>query len=191
MIINIMPTIRNYYKNQIDLCFDKKLISLLKTNYKGATIKCVNSLNEEKFDLLVLTGGNTVIGLSNKEKDLARSKFDNFYYKKAIQKQTPIIGICHGAQFIAKKFKGVIKKNKKVGMEKIIFFNNKVKKIKLYHDYSIKKISKDFEILAKTCDGYIESFSHKKKNIYGIMWHPERNQTLNFIDKIVLKSLCS
>ena len=50
-----------------------------------------------------LSGGNTIKKYSNKIEDLIRNKYDNFYFKNSIKFNIPLIGICHGAQFIAHK----------------------------------------------------------------------------------------
>jgi gamma-glutamyl-gamma-aminobutyrate hydrolase PuuD len=43
-----------------------------------------------------------------------------------------------------------------------------------YHTQSISKISDDFEVIAVDELDNIEAFKHKTKQIYGVVWHPER-----------------
>ena len=41
------------------------------------------------------------------------------------------------------------------------------------------------KIIAIDKDNNVEIFKHKKKNIYGFMWHPERNNTYKDLNKII------
>ena len=46
------------------------------------------------------------------------------------------------------------------------------------------------KLIALDKDDNVEIFKHKKKNIYGFMWHPERNRNykeLNMIIKKIIK----
>ena len=40
-----------------------------------------------------------------------------------------------------------------------------------------------------TDENFIEGFQHKEKRILGIMWHPEREVSYNWFDKIILKKI--
>ena len=54
-------------------------------------------------------------------------------------------------------------------------------------EYGSNKTSKDIVALAKSDDGIVEAIKHKNKEIYGIMWHPEREKPFNNLDKSLLK----
>ena len=66
--------------------------------------------------------------------------------------------------------------------DKLIF----PKKVKCYHNYTIKKLSKNFDVLCTCKNGSIEAISHKKFKWLGFMFHPERE--INF-DKKLLKTV--
>jgi gamma-glutamyl-gamma-aminobutyrate hydrolase PuuD len=154
----------------------------------------LNSKSSLISNLLVISGGNTIPKFSKKKEDIIRHKLDNFFYKEAIKKKIPIIGICHGSQFLANKFGAILKKDNihgKTRMHDLIVDSkyNKIYKVNSYHNISIKNLSKKFYSLGKTKENYIEYFKHKKLNITGIMWHPERNYITKKMDKEIIKSI--
>jgi putative glutamine amidotransferase len=189
MNILIIPVIKEPYKNQVEFGVDLRLIKILKSFFLNCNIKYATEKKKHRYDLLILTGGNSITQFSNSQKDKIRHSLDNFYYKDAIRKKIRILGICHGSQFIGKKLGLRVIKKRKVGFENI-YTEKKNIYLKLYHDYSmISKEKKNITIYAKTKDNTIEAFSDKKKNIFGINWHPERNKKINFIDKKFFKIL--
>ena len=191
--ISILPIVKKYYDSHI-ISVDLQLINFLKKNFKKSKIEILNYKSSLTSDLLVISGGNTIPKFSKKKEDLIRNKLDNFFYKEAIKKKIPIIGICHGAQFLANKFGAILKKDNvhgKLRMHDLIVDSNynKIYKVNSYHNISIKNLSKNFYLLGKTMDNYIEYFKHKKLNITGIIWHPERNYTIQKMDKEIMKNI--
>lgn len=58
-----------------------------------------------------------------------------------------------------------------------------------FHNYSLKNCPEGFKVLFYSEDGEIESIRHKTDEIFGIMWHPEReipflNEDLKMINLI-------
>ena len=49
-------------------------------------------------------------------------------------------------------------------------------KVNSYHQYGIKKLGRNFEIIAYSQDNQIEAIKNKKYNWLGWMWHPERDK---------------
>lgn len=188
--ILIIPTIREIYKNQFELCVDFRLINFFYRINKNFKIKIANTKKITSFDYLILSGGNDILKNSQKIKDLKRHDYDNYYFKFALKKKRVIIGICHGALFIADKFNSkILKTNLHV---KSHYIKNKNKKIYVnsFHNFKIFKASKYLKPDYLADDKSIESFQIKNKKIYGIMWHPERykkykNFDLNFFKKII------
>ena len=114
---------------------------------------------------------------------------DNYYLNYSIKNKIPIIGICHGAQFLASSFESEINKKKgHVRKYHTIFLNSKkTVKVNSFHNYSITKLSNNFIKLAWTKDGSMEAFKHKKYKMLGIMWHPERNSKIKKFDLDFIK----
>lgn len=192
MIIKVIPTIRKIYKDQYELSVDQRLLKFLKKNFRNCKIEILNdNYKNENYDILIISGGNDLPKLVNTKGNRIRNILDNKYFYLAKKKKKKILGICHGSQFIADKFKGKIIKKKKLKENFIYTPNNQIFKTNLYHNYSISFLPKSFIKLAFTNDRMIESFKIKDKLIYGIMWHPERNKRLNIVDKKIIKDLCN
>jgi N5-(cytidine 5'-diphosphoramidyl)-L-glutamine hydrolase len=153
-----------------------------------------------KIDGIILTGGNDLYKISKKSIDLKRDNLEKEIIKYAIEKNIPLLGVCRGMQIIAYLFKETIcetenhvAKNHLINLNKDSTYNKNKKlnkkEVNSYHNYGFKKISENFLIVAKSQDGVIEAIEHKKNKIYGVMWHPERNNKfdqddLNFFKEI-------
>jgi len=191
MNILIVPTIREYYKDQFEYNVDLRLINFLKECFKNSIITIYNdSLYNKKFDLTVFSGGNS-IKYKNKS-DKLRQKIDNKIYLDCISKKTKILGICHGAQFIAEKFNFTFKKSKNhVGNHKVNFyFKNKYFNFKCnsYHNLVMKKkIDDSINCFGLAHDKTIEAYHIKSKKILGIIWHPERYSKYRIFDKKLIR----
>ena len=115
----------------------------------------------------------------------------------------PILGICLGHQSIGQAFGAKIIKCKEIKHGKIdnIIHNNHILfngisndfKATRYHSLIIdnNSISSDFDIIAKTENNIIMGIAHKKRNIFGLQFHPEsigtkkgKNILKNFLDII-------
>lgn len=146
-------------------------------------IKIINylELKEESIDKY-----NKIIisGTALKDFDYLEN-LDKFSWIKTTKKS--ILGICAGAQIIAKIFSSEIVKEEEIGMQKleIVKIDKILKNIKIDQIYSLHNcyfnIPKDFILIAKTKHPQII----KKENIYGCLFHPEaRNKELilNFLN---------
>ncbi len=100
----------------------------------------------------------------------------------------PLLGICSGMQIIGLSFGAKLIANKEIGMEKIkVLKKNKLfsKDFEAYelHNNSLTELF-EFEILAESGNS-VQAITHKEKDIYGIIFHPEvRNENiiLNFVN---------
>lgn len=110
---------------------------------------------------------------------------------KIFDSNIPILGICYGAQLIAKYYNCTIKKTKirEDGQSLInidtssILFNkmNKKEVVLLTHGDSITKVSDNIKIIGQSTFA-ISAIQHKTKQIYGVQFHPEVNLTENGIN---------
>ena len=190
MKILIVPTIREIYKNQFEHCVDLRLITFIKKIFKNSSIDIYNITIKNNYDLVVLAGGNSLI-IQN-EADKVRNRMNNTIYNFALKKKIKILGICHGAHFLAKKFGFILKKKKKnIGYQKIIFGINQInfkKIVNSYHNETIKfKRKRIVNIFGIAEDNTIEAFHVRNKKILGIMWHPERYNEFKHFDKKLIK----
>ncbi len=111
--------------------------------------------------------------------------------KHLFEKKIPILGICYGLQLIAKLFGGKIKSSKKrreFGRAFIYkkksslltknFFKSKIA-VWMSHEDAVVKLPENFKIIAFTKDSKLTIIENRKKNIYGVQFHPEVTHTDN------------
>ncbi|MDR1260722.1 MAG: glutamine-hydrolyzing GMP synthase [Oscillospiraceae bacterium] len=98
----------------------------------------------------------------------------------------PILGICYGAQLIAKKFGGHISKSKagEYGKTEIIlekhsklFQNITEKTCFMSHSDQIEQLPSEFKITAKTANSPIAAAENTFRNFYLVQFHPEVEHT--------------
>ena len=101
----------------------------------------------------------------------------------------PILGICYGAQLIAKKFHCEISQSssREYGRAKLsnikkskILNNIKIDStVWMSHGDSITNISSNLEIISSTNDVNVAAYEVKNHKIYGLQFHPEVTHTTN------------
>ena len=110
--------------------------------------------------------------------------------KEIFKLNIPILGICYGLQLISKHYEGKVKlnikkrefgrailfKSKNSLLTKGFFFKNKCK-VWMSHQDSVSKLPKGFTKIASTNQSAMAIIENKKKNIYGIQFHPEVTHT--------------
>jgi GMP synthase (glutamine-hydrolysing) len=133
---------------------------------------------KEKKPIGIILGGGPSISESGNSLD---------YIDNIIDIDVPVLGICLGHQLIAKSFGGEVSTSNTESYAQIeidILKNNKLfsgisspMKVWSSHKDEVKTLPSDFEILAKSNICSIEVIKHKKRDIYGIQFHPEVHHT--------------
>jgi gamma-glutamyl-gamma-aminobutyrate hydrolase PuuD len=153
-------------------------------------------VDELEIEGLIFSGGNNIgyqnskliSGLSLEENDYAyeRDVVEAKLLEWAVITNTPLIGVCRGMQFISAYLGGsimpVIKDEHVATMHHVEFVNEEWKKLynnqkefNSFHNWGlVKETLADSLSPTGIIEPYVESFQHKEKKIYGIMWHPER-----------------
>ncbi|MDG1719129.1 MAG: glutamine-hydrolyzing GMP synthase [Flavobacteriales bacterium] len=101
-----------------------------------------------------------------------------------IKGQLPLLGICYGAQYIAKISGGDIlpSKIREYGRANLSFINNKNPLLKdvpndsqvwMSHGDTISTLPSDFEVIASTKDVKVAAYKIEKEETYAIQFHPE------------------
>jgi len=132
-------------------------------------------------EIILLIEPSTVIG----------NKFPNIP-KEIYNLNIPILGICYGLQLITKHFKGKVKvniKKREFGRALLFryknslltkgFFNNNKCKVWMSHQDSVHSLPKGFQKIEYNNEFSMTIIEKKKKNIYGIQFHPEVTHTEN------------
>ena len=112
--------------------------------------------------------------------------------KRIIENQIPVLGICFGHQILSKLNGGRVKQSKyrEFGLAKIRkkresiliknFFNKKnINKVWMSHADQVSKLPKNFNVIASSQNSKFAIIENKKKNFYGVQFHPEVTHTEN------------
>ena len=101
-----------------------------------------------------------------------------------IKGRIPLLGVCYGAQYIAKISGGDIlpSKIREYGRANLSFVNNKNPLLKdvpndsqvwMSHGDTISTLPSDFEVIASTKDVKVAAYKIEKEETYAIQFHPE------------------
>jgi GMP synthase (glutamine-hydrolysing) len=127
----------------------------------------LDQIDEDKYSHIILSGN----ALRNTQ---VLNQTQNFSWIRNCKK--PMLGICAGMQTIGLVFKSSLKTCLEIGMKQITtvrenpLFSSSFRAYEL-HNYSIHP-SNEIEVLAesKKC---VQAIKHKKKDAYGVLFHPE------------------
>jgi len=127
-------------------------------------------------DLIVLSGGTNIPNISDYE--------EFFIIQKSIilGSSVPIIGICLGAQIIARTFdadlldlgkkrEGIVTVTPTEAGTNLLGIRSPFS-VAEAHRFAIPSLPDTFDILATSFDG-IELFKHKERPLWGLQFHPE------------------
>ena len=131
--------------------------------YKEKSIlkkRIINWIKNINLSGIVFSGGDNI------GKYKLRDDTEEALLSYAIKKKIPIFGICRGMQLIGKYFNvKLIKVNNHVKLDHYIFSEKKKFKVNSYHNYSLIKCPKGFNIEYQSLDGNIESIESISKKI--------------------------
>ena len=151
-------------------------------------------LSELNLSGFIISGGDNI------GDNVERDKTEIEMIKFAMKNKIPLFGVCRGMQIINKFFDGTISTSEKsnhvgkyhniniINQNFFKFFKNKNTKVNSFHNNLIynENLGSDLIPFATISeDGTVEGFFHKFFPIIGVMWHPERQATLE--SKIMLK----
>ncbi len=131
----------------------------------------------------LLTGGD-IIGT-----DKIRDKVEFAALKIASDRSLKVLGICRGMQIISSFFGGTLKSVDGHSATKHTITNNSSRYVNSYHSFAIDNLPECFNVISRSNDNNIESISHKTLPWDGLMWHPEREKSIHYIDKEMIKAL--
>lgn len=129
---------------------------------------------------VLLTGGGDVSAVSGESK--TRDTVENFLIKEAVKRKLPVLGVCRGAQALQVFFGGSVKKlaghvstfhTLELVGEGSVFSGYDGAVVNSFHNYVIGEIASELVVEA-VVDGSVEAISHRRLPLFGIMWHPER-----------------
>lgn len=123
------------------------------------------------FNGIILTGGNSPVLYGGDAPE--RDETEMMLLQMAVEENIPVIGVCRGMQMIHLYHGGELKsvEGHVIPDLKISYFDSD-RVISSFHRFAVAGVPNNFEVFAKSDDGVIKGYKHK--NMYGIMWHPER-----------------
>jgi gamma-glutamyl-gamma-aminobutyrate hydrolase PuuD len=129
-----------------------------------------NNLNQDfdhiadNLDAFIITGGDDSVLRRTVETKLAT---------KVMQRNKPVIGICHGAFLLTDLLGGVVEEvDAHRDTKHPVFYFGDVKEVNSYHSLGITKLHDTGTTLCVDELGHVEAFIDGK--IAGVVWHPER-----------------
>ena len=163
------------------------LIPILAPNNKEVLNKL---LKELKPDYIILSGGNDV------DFPHKRSIAEKIILEYSIEFNLPVVGVCHGMQFLNYFFGGTLISctghvNSYIDLEGSWAIKWNISKVNSFHEFGINKssLSTQFKPLAWSNDGIIKAIKHKTLPWLGIMWHPEREFPFKSFDIKIFENL--
>lgn len=190
---------KNKYK-KIVLSINLEWFEYLKyLGYETSFGNPLSSIDQQlqNIDLVIVSGGGDIYDIKKKNINLYRDNFEKKVVAIAIKKKIPILAVCRGFQLVGNIYsndkKNMIKTKNHQDKNHFIYLlknnilpNEEKLNVNSYHRICIKKIDKNFDILACSKDKNIEIAYSKKFRILGFMFHPERNNvSQNKIDQII------
>lgn len=164
---------------------------------EGAAV--LNRVEKWGLNGLILTGGNDIGEYPHKDAT------DRALFSFALAHHIPVLGVCRGLQVMAHFF-GVPLERKvdgsHTGLRHRVCIRpsdstggwkgaSQVMEVNSYHTFVVheRDILPPLEALALCDDGSIEALAVKGKPAFAVMWHPEREHTLDAFTAGVLKQL--
>tara|TARA_B100001564_G_scaffold356699_1_gene371424 strand:+ start:3241 stop:3858 length:618 start_codon:yes stop_codon:yes gene_type:complete len=180
-------------KNWID--YSRKLnLNPILCNYNNLDLEL---LKNKKIHGIIFTGGNDLKIYNKKKENIFRDKKETELFKLSLKLKIPILAVCRGSQLVGSifnhkiiKVKNHVSKNHDLKIVKNSLIKKKKIEVNSYHNFAIKDVSINFEIIAKHRDDTIEISHSRKDKILCLMFHPERkNNSQKILDNLILKHL--
>jgi N5-(cytidine 5'-diphosphoramidyl)-L-glutamine hydrolase len=180
-------------RDSIDQKWTEFLISidLLPVFISNNQIHLEAIIKNEEIHGAILTGGGNLVKYGGEFPE--RDQIETNILEWAIKNDKAILGVCRGMQLIQDYFDIPIERiSNHVGIRHQLQANKGLKLTNLiedfsdvnsFHNYGTTQSANPLNISAFSNDGIVMALEHSENNIYGIMWHPEREKSFMLEDK--------
>ena len=144
---------------------------------------------------VLLTGGNSLAKYGGDAPE--RDELEVALLDWAITNRVPVLGVCRGMQLIqdffgnelvsvpghvGKRHSLIVTQDKRLSgsLEKLDTVNS-------YHEFGAKESMGELLVAATSEDGVIMAIEHRELDVFGVMWHSEREQPFIEEEKAVFK----
>ena len=143
-------------------------------------------LANDHFDGLLLSGGNSLAAYGGTSP--TRDDVERYLLEWAIRQQTPVLGVCRGMQLIQDYYQiplepvadhvGVAKQLCVTGDDPVAQIFRSLRSVTVFRSAGSYLNHSPLKTVAKTSEDAIMATQHESLPIFGIMWHPEREQQM-------------
>ena len=154
-------------------------------------------VSKNKIDGILLTGGGSLAKYGGNTPE--RDKAERFLVNWAIEYDIPLLGVCRGMQVIQDYFNNqLIEVSNHVAIRHKLIVEpglslsnllNQYKDVNSFHNFGTNEVSNELKKIASSSDGVIMAIQHQFKNIYGIMWHMERESPFCKVDQELFEAV--
>jgi N5-(cytidine 5'-diphosphoramidyl)-L-glutamine hydrolase len=139
------------------------------------------------IDGVLLTGGNDLVAYGGDAYE--REETEDFLLRYCIETSIPLLGVCRGMQFVQHAF-GVplVRVYGHAASNCFIYYKNVFRTVNSFHNWGAMGSVPLLNIAAMSADGVVKAIAHSELPIIGIMWHPERELTVDINDITLFKS---
>jgi GMP synthase (glutamine-hydrolysing) len=137
----------------------------------------------KKYDDEILLSNYGKVILSGRQKNKKQiNAVNSKIIRTCFNNETPLLGICYGAEIIALTFGGSIQKTDyvqglyRINIEKpIMLLEEGYCNVYESHSYVISHLPENFVCIASSASSKHEIFCHTSKEIFGTQFHPEKS----------------
>lgn len=156
-------------------------------------------LEENQTDGILLTGGNSLVRYGGDAPE--RDKLEFFLLDWAMRKNIPLLGVCRGMQIIQDNFKNNLEKvSNHVGKRHTLEVKHgcrlsdvvkSLPDVNSYHNFGTREVSGKLVSVATSLDGVVMAVEHNEKQVFGVMWHSEREYPFRDEEKNLFRKVFS
>jgi len=124
---------------------------------------------------VLLTGGGEIGALGGADSD--RDKTEARLISWARENKKPVLGICRGMQVLQALFGvSLVPVDGHIATHHDVAMDGQGFNVNSFHGFGARTTVPALEVWARSDDDVIEAIRHLDEPIFGIMWHPEREE---------------